>query len=605
MAIAFALATVVFVAQPARADFTPPNTPKLTKSVEVTAETGATKAFYDSANGVIHVVGTDTLTTYDATTLEVTASSVLSPGDTYSSDGMAFDPEHSTLFVTQHSGANTTLEALQYLPADHQYSIADVNIPPYRTVVYSSELDRVYSIATAAAGFVTPSVAVATFNPDTGAWVPGPSYPNIDIGANNMAVQDVVATSGGSLAGTYVTTADGIGQDIQLTRKPIYSFTDTDTELDPVEIPGTQQDPATFPFPTTLPIGYADFTPAPSGSFTATEANYYAATRQMITLDPTGANPSGFAVNATALTLPFQPAFTDFDAGGDLYLATGDTVSLYEDGALLASSDAGPAVHGITGGDGHVYAFTGASSPYKLAAMSIGGYSPTITTDPAAQGLTVASASESKSVTFHSGATGTPDPTVRWQRQLSGQSTWDDVSGATSPDLTFGATAANNGDSYRAVYTNIAGEIATASAPLTVNVVGGSAPVIPPVIPIVTPAPAAPLVKNGKSVKLKFKKGKSAKVTVGTVTCVSASTCVYTLPTIIKFKIGTKSFKATVTGPSNLEPGKSEAIYATVPAKAVKALKGKKTKLIVSVQVANSAGVKNATIANATASIRG
>ncbi len=49
----------------------------------------------------------------------------------------------------------------------------------------------------------------------------------------------------------------------------------------------------------------------------------------------------------------------------------------------------------------------------------------------------------------------------------------------------------------------------------------------------------------------------------------------------------------------------AQAIYATVPAGAVKALKGKKSKLTVSVQVANTAGIRYATAKNAVAKIRG
>jgi hypothetical protein len=600
LAIAFALSTLVFIAQPARADFTPPNTPKLTKSVEITAPTGAVKAFYDSTNDVIHVLGTDTLTTYDANTLEVKASMVLSSGETLSQFGNAFDPEHSIIFATLQNSSGSHLEAWEYLPADGTYALSDVNIPAYRTVVYSAALDRVYSIETGD-GLVDPTVAAATRDPDTTAWVPGPSYPNIDIGVGNTSVLEIAATADGTLVGTYATTGSGTGpDDQQVTRKPIYSFADTGSELVPTEIPGTQLAPATIAYPTSLPIGYKDFTPKSGGSITATEFAE-SSSHQMITLDPSGANSSGFEVNATTVALDFQPKFTDFDSNGDLYLSSSDTLSLYRDGTLFAASDAGPTVRDMTGGNGSLYAITGSSSPYKLAAMSIGGYSPTITADPVDRSVTVSGASDSKSVTLNSDASGTPAPTARWQKLPAGSLIWSDIPGATSPDFTFGATAADNGASYRAVYANVAGEIATASALLTVTV---DAPA-PPALPVGPPAPAAPIIQNGKSVKLKIKKGKSARVTVGTVTCGSASTCVYTLPKTITFKIGTKSYKAKVAGPASLEPGKSRAIYATVPASAVKALKGKKSKLIVGVQVANSAGVKFPTAKNAIENIRG
>lgn len=591
LAIAFAFATIVFIAQPARADFTPPNTPKLTKSVEITAPTGAVSSFFDDANDVIHVIGTDTLTTYDAVTLEIKAFSTLNSeaGESFWEYGNGFDPEHATVFATKLDGVGASLQGWQYLPVDGTYALSDMNIPAYRTVVYSSALDRVYSIATASVGNQEPFVAAATRNPDTTGWEPGPAYDNIDFGGDNTAVQEVVASSTGKLVGTYLTTGSGGPGpgDSTINRKSIYTFADTGNSLVPTEITGTAFDPGTIPYPTSLPIGYKGFVARPGGSVTATEFGEWPVL-QTITVDEDGADPSGFAVSPDSFPFPFSPLFTASDVGAGLYVATSDTVSMYSPG-LVASSDAGPTVRGISGGDGRVYAFTGASAPYKLAAMSLGGYSPSIVTDPSVQNVTV-TGSETKPVMFQSAGTGTPTPTVRWQKQLAGQPTWNDIVGASSSDLTFNAGAADNGNRYRAIYTNVAGEIDTASAQLNVTV---NTPVIPPVIPILPielPAPAAVQVKNGKSVKLKYKKGKSVRVAVGTVTCASATTCVYTLPRSIKFKIGKKSFKASISGPTSLEPGKSQAIYAKVPATAIKALKGKKSKLTVSVKVANTAG---------------
>lgn len=589
LAIAFALATIVLIAQPARADFTPPNMPKLTKSVEITAPTGAVTSFFDNENGVVHVIGAKTLTTYNATTLAVVASLSLNidNDEFFRTDGNAFDPEHSMIFATVEFEGVKKLMGYQYTPGEPEYPGFDINIPSQNTVIYSSALDRVYSIATGEN--VEPVVARADRDAG-GIWTAGPSYPSIDIGGGNTGVSDIAATTDGTLIGTYPTTGSGSGpDDIQIDRKPIYSFFDTGDALIPTEIPGTQLDPITIPYPTSSPVGYGDLTPLPNGSMSATEINFNASSRQMITLDPSVANPSGFIVNATTLALPLQPKFTSYDLTGDLYVSSADTLSMYGDGLPIASSDAFPDVRGMTGGDERVYAFTGASSPYNFAAFTIGAYSPTIATDPTLQNITV-TGSETKPVTFQSAGTGIPTPTARWQKQLAGESVWNDIVGATSSDLTFNAGAADNGNRYRAIYTNIAGEIDTASAQLNVTV---NTPVILPVIPILPielPAPAAVQAKNGKSVKLKYKKGKSVRVTVGTVTCASVTTCVYTLPKSIKFKIGKKSFKASVKGPASLEPGKSQAIYATVPAAAIKALKGKKSKLTVSVKVANTAG---------------
>jgi uncharacterized Fe-S cluster protein YjdI len=382
----------------------------------------------------------------------------------------------------------------------------------------------------------------------------------------------------------------------------------------------------------------------------------------MITLDPTVANSSGFAVNSLSLALPFQPSGSSFDANGDLYLGSGDDISLYRDGDAFASADALSPVRDVTGGEDRVFAVTGASAPYTLSSWTISGYSPTITTQPDSESITVDSSSEEVEVSFDSAASGTPAPTVRWQARRNGEIDWMDIATKTSPSMSIDVTAADDGTSYRAIYTNAAGEIATTSAQLAVTVNDTEAPVVsiltpqngssttaesatltysatdnddtslqctiangasvalnlgansigvtcvdnfgntasattsvtrnaaPPAGP---PAPAAPSGKNGKSVKLKYKKGKSVKVTVGTITCASSTTCVYSLPKSIKFKIGKKSYKANVAGPKTLEPGKTQKVVATVPASAIKALKRKKSKLSVSVQVANSAGVKH------------
>lgn len=122
---------------------------------------------------------------------------------------------------------------------------------------------------------------------------------------------------------------------------------------------------------------------------------------------------------------------------------------------------------------------------------------------------------------------------------------------------------------------------------------------VPPI-----PAPAAPKVKNGKTVTLK--KGKAATVTVGTVTCASTTTCVYTLPETIKIKVGKKTYSVRVKGPATLEPGRSAAIKVTIPKSVVNAVKkAKKTvKLVVRVEVSNTLKTRHETAKNAIGNIR-
>jgi subtilisin-like proprotein convertase family protein len=93
------------------------------------------------------------------------------------------------------------------------------------------------------------------------------------------------------------------------------------------------------------------------------------------------------------------------------------------------------------------------------------------------------------SVTFTATASGTPRPTVQWQVSGDGGMTFTDIAGATSTTLAFTATVAENGNRYRAVFTNTAGSATTNAAPLTVNT-----------IPVVTINPANQTVNVGAEV---------------------------------------------------------------------------------------------------------
>lgn len=98
-----------------------------------------------------------------------------------------------------------------------------------------------------------------------------------------------------------------------------------------------------------------------------------------------------------------------------------------------------------------------------------GGTAPTVTTHPSNQSVTAPA-----TATFTAAASGSPTPTVQWQRNGV------DISGATSTSYTTPATtvtggSANNGDQYRAVFTNASGTATTNAATLTVNAAGTAA----------------------------------------------------------------------------------------------------------------------------------
>ena len=76
----------------------------------------------------------------------------------------------------------------------------------------------------------------------------------------------------------------------------------------------------------------------------------------------------------------------------------------------------------------------------------------------------------SMTATFTAAASGSPAPTVQWQRSNDTGATWTAIAGATSASYTTAATVAgDNGALFRAVFTNSAGSATTMGGKLTVT----------------------------------------------------------------------------------------------------------------------------------------
>ncbi len=91
--------------------------------------------------------------------------------------------------------------------------------------------------------------------------------------------------------------------------------------------------------------------------------------------------------------------------------------------------------------------------------------SPTVTTNPSNQTVTAGS-----TATFTAAANGNPTPTVQWQVSTDGGKTWTALSGATSNTLTLNNVLfSQNGDEYRAVFSNTVGSSFSNAATLTVQ----------------------------------------------------------------------------------------------------------------------------------------
>src|SRR5258708_24202766 len=111
---------------------------------------------------------------------------------------------------------------------------------------------------------------------------------------------------------------------------------------------------------------------------------------------------------------------------------------------------------------------------------------PTITTQPANQTVTAG-----QTATFTAAATDSPTPTVPSPISTAGRETVSDLSGATSTTLSFTTALSQNGNQYRAVFTNTAGTATTTVATLTVNNA--------PTLPTITTQPANQTVTAGQT----------------------------------------------------------------------------------------------------------
>lgn len=109
---------------------------------------------------------------------------------------------------------------------------------------------------------------------------------------------------------------------------------------------------------------------------------------------------------------------------------------------------------------------------------------PVVTGDPA--NVTVI---EGGNASFNASTSGTPVPAIQWQVMLNGGVDFSDISGATNASLSFPTTLVQNGNQYRARFSNACGTAYSAAATLTVNPANTA-----PVVTINSPANGATFV---------------------------------------------------------------------------------------------------------------
>ena len=210
-------------------------------------------------------------------------------------------------------------------------------------------------------------------------------------------------------------------------------------------------------------------------AFAALEAGAHRSTspsQPVVTLDPSpdavcAGDQTDFQSAATQSDGSSLPAgglqWQVFPVGGSTYTdlpgATGNplhlTTSAADDGNLYRAAWTNSTTH-----EGPAF-----SQPAHLTVQT----ETLLTASPS--GETVAPGS---TASFTASATvngSTPTPTVQWQVDLPGTSTvWNDIPGATSPTLSLTASGTDDGNQYRAVFSDVCGPaINTDSAMLTVQ----------------------------------------------------------------------------------------------------------------------------------------
>jgi len=211
-----------------------------------------------------------------------------------------------------------------------------------------------------------------------------------------------------------------------------------------------------------------------SVSFTASSAGAATAQWQVST---DGGHSWSAIPGATTSTYTFTAASSE---NGDEYRAvfTRSGQSTTTSAATLTVSAA------PSGGGGSQPPSSGQSGTPAAGAADA---DPVVTAQPLDQGVVAGS-----EVTFTVAASGTPTPTVQWQFSSDGGATWTSINGATSTSYSFAAGIGQNGQEFRAVFTNVAATATTRAATLSVS--------LAPQMPAVTLNPASQSIVSGTSV---------------------------------------------------------------------------------------------------------
>ncbi len=121
------------------------------------------------------------------------------------------------------------------------------------------------------------------------------------------------------------------------------------------------------------------------------------------------------------------------------------------------SCESSPACHAVG------FYTTRSAAPAELAEVTH-PIRPTVTRNP-----TSVRTADGRRVTFTAAATGTPQPEVVWQTSADGGETWITLTRQTASSYSLTAVKQVSGHEFRALFTNVAGQVASAPATLTVS----------------------------------------------------------------------------------------------------------------------------------------
>ena len=255
------------------------------------------------------------------------------------------------------------------------YVTGTVDLTPARTLDYDPATDKLWAIGTAAPSpFFAGDPAVEVATRDGSSW-DVETYPALDTGGRN--IRSIVRGSSGKLVATYGPILVSFGPPLQLDLHGSATISDDGSALVATDIPDTT--PSAPAAGTTQ--GYENASAASTGGKVyASEFGIGLASPRLLTLTPSGADPSGYAVEGSPLPIaPGLGAVALDRVDGTLYAPLADTVAVYRDGVAVASIASGQVVR-AAGGARALY--TGSNATGTVTRWSQHGTAPAVVQQP-------------------------------------------------------------------------------------------------------------------------------------------------------------------------------------------------------------------------------